>query len=42
MAIKRIELLNVPIDILSPGNLEEVLLGLLEQNKLSFSIFGTC
>ncbi|MBR6566183.1 MAG: WecB/TagA/CpsF family glycosyltransferase [Spirochaetaceae bacterium] len=31
MAIKRIELLNVPIDILSPGNLEEVLLGLLER-----------
>lgn len=31
MAIKRMELLNVPIDILAPEKLNEVLLGLLER-----------
>lgn len=31
MAVRRIELLNVPMDILSPDKLNEVLLGLLER-----------
>ena len=31
MAVKRIQLLNVPIDILAPEKLEETLLGLLER-----------
>ena len=39
MAVKRIHLLNVPIDILPPEKMEETLLGLLERPGTKQIIF---